>query len=604
MFTAGAIFAASPLDEHSPDADPGSGSGSGSRSGHVPWRDVRIPHVLKIMLALCAASFGLILYESRHLDFYYDEWSFVEAAPHWHLHDYFVPHNEHWSTGPMIVYKVMLATVGMHSYVPYMAALLLIHVSAAFLLFLIIRRRCGDLLALCAGGILLFLGRAYENLVWAFQVSFDGSVVFGLLALYLLTGRPSIDRRRAVAGSLALLIALMCSGMGLFFLVAVAVDFAIRRERRQQVWLLWVVAVPAAAYMAWYIAFGRQGTASDPSIFQLKTLLGLATFVPVGIGAAAAGVFGLFAWWAPLGFTLLLAAGVLLWFRTRKDTGLAVAAAVAILAQYTLIGLVRERYGLVEATSPRYIYIGGVFVLLIFTEAVRNVRWRGFWRTVAPITAVGLIAGSAYVLVHEAHLRTKMLSIQRYDLEITWLFRSAPGLQHDVAIDHDLLPNVTPSLYFDTRDRYGTPLHSLTVQELSKLPEQVVNNEMRQLMPAHVSQTTTRPPTSQCTTTIPTRAQKDVTIPGGSHASLESVDATATTQVILNTWYQRAAPAAGDQPQTAPAGHALRVAFPDTGRGLNWHFRVKNTGPSAVALCLDNDTTGTPTRPPTHDTTP
>jgi hypothetical protein len=585
MFIASAPAQAPASDERSADAE------SGSRSGHVLWRDVRIPHVLKIMLALCAASFALILYESRHLDFYYDEWSFAEAAPHWHLHDYFVPHNEHWSTVPMIVYKVMLATVGMHSYVPYMAALLLIHVSAAFLLFLIIRRRCGDVLALCAGGILLFLGRAYENLVWAFQVSFDGSVVFGLLALYLLTGRPIIGRRRAVAGSLALLMALMCSGMGLFFLVAVAVDFAIRRERRQQVWLLWAVAVPAAAYMAWYIAFGRQGTASDPSIFQLKTLLGLATFVPVGIGAAAAGVFGLFAWWAPLGLTLLLAAGVLLWFRRREDTGLAVAAAVAILAQYTLIGLVRQRYGLVEAASPRYVYIGGVFVLLIFTEALRNVRWRGLWRTVAPITAAGLIAGSAYVLVHEAHLRTKMLSIQRYDLEITWLLRNAPGLQHDVAIDHDLLPNVTPSLYFDARDRYGTPLHSLTVQELSKLPEQVVNNAMRQLMPAHVAQTTTRPANSQCTTTIPTRAQKDVTIRGGSHASLESVDATATTQVILNTWYERAAPAAGDQPQTAPAGHALRVAFPDTGRGLNWHFRVKNTGSNAVALCLDNDTT-------------
>src|SRR5947209_1171700 len=126
------------------------------------WRDVRIPHAAKLMLALCAVAFGALLYATRNLDFYYDEWSFLESSPRWTLRSYFQPHNEHWSTVPMLIYKALLSLNGAHSYLPYLAVLLLMHVSTAFLLFMVVRRRCGDLPALIAGTILLFLGRGYE----------------------------------------------------------------------------------------------------------------------------------------------------------------------------------------------------------------------------------------------------------------------------------------------------------------------------------------------------------------------------------------------------------------------------------------------------------
>ncbi|MGH6654940.1 MAG: hypothetical protein ACRDVE_07010, partial [Actinocrinis sp.] len=189
------------------------------------------------MIGLCVAAFCGILYAARNLTFYYDEWSFIQTASHWRPRDYFVPHNEHWSTVPMLIYKVLLEVGGTRSYLPYLAVLLLMHVCTAFVLFLIIRRRCGDLLALSAAAILLFLGRGYEDLLWAFQIGFLGSVLFGLLAIWLLGGGASgaadgggrgegrgVGRLRATAGSASLLLALMSSGIGLFFVAAVAVD--------------------------------------------------------------------------------------------------------------------------------------------------------------------------------------------------------------------------------------------------------------------------------------------------------------------------------------------------------------------------------------------
>lgn len=77
-------------EEDSDDSEPSSGG-----AGPLTLREVRIPHATKLALGLCVTAFFAILYAARNLDFYFDEWSFINTAGRWHLRDYFVPHNEH-----------------------------------------------------------------------------------------------------------------------------------------------------------------------------------------------------------------------------------------------------------------------------------------------------------------------------------------------------------------------------------------------------------------------------------------------------------------------------------------------------------------------------
>ena len=549
------------------------------------WREVRVPHAAKVVFASCVLAFGVILWGTRTFDFYQDEWSFLDTAAHWRPSDYFAPHNEHWSTLPMLVYKVLLSIDGAHSHVPFMAALLVVHVCAVFLLFLVIRRRCGDLLALCSAVILLFLGRGSDDLIWAFQIGFVGSVAFGLLALHLLGDPATTGRRRAAGASVALLLALMSSGIGLFFLIVTGVYLAFDRERRR---LLWVLIGPGAAYVLWYFTFGYQGVSADRSPLHLATIEGLVGYTPTGIGAASAGVFGLSPLWGPIGFAAFAATAALLWYRKRTDSGLAIAATVGIVLQFTMTGLVRVQYGSVQATTSRYVYIGAVFVLLVLTEAVRDVPWAGIWKVVAPVTAACVVALGGSALLQAENLRTHLLATQKHELEITWLFRDAPGLDHNVAIDPQLLPIVSPAAYFASRAAYGSALPVLTLAQLYRLKPRFVNDQMRTLMPLLVTNAPGSVPPSACRLMLPAGGQADLSEPGGSAADVESVGLHTSNQVELSTWFMGNAPDGRMQRWIAAAGRTLRVKFADTGLHLNWHFRIKNDGGSQVAVCLGN----------------
>ena len=110
------------------------------------------------------------------------------------------PHNEHLSLVPVLVYKLLFSTVGTDSYVPYRVAGLLLHCGVAALLFAYARRRVGELLALGAAAIVLFLGTAWPDVLWPFQIGFLGSLAAGIGALLALD-REDTPRRRDRRGA-------------------------------------------------------------------------------------------------------------------------------------------------------------------------------------------------------------------------------------------------------------------------------------------------------------------------------------------------------------------------------------------------------------------
>jgi len=126
---------------------------------------VRVPHARAIAIGVAALVCVVILWLSRNFNFYFDEWDFILAAPSWTPVSLLEPHNGHPSMLLIAVYAVLLNTVGLRSYLPYMAMLLVLHGTSAVLVFELVRRRAGDMIGLAAGALLVVLGAGWENLL-------------------------------------------------------------------------------------------------------------------------------------------------------------------------------------------------------------------------------------------------------------------------------------------------------------------------------------------------------------------------------------------------------------------------------------------------------
>ena len=108
-----------------------------SRNGVTDWSScghaahegsLRLTRVDILFVVLAVGSGALVLYLGRSLTFWYDEWSFITFSGS--AVDFLRPHNEHWSTLPLALYRATFALVQLNSYIPYLAELVAIHLLA------------------------------------------------------------------------------------------------------------------------------------------------------------------------------------------------------------------------------------------------------------------------------------------------------------------------------------------------------------------------------------------------------------------------------------------------------------------------------------------
>ena len=128
---------------------------------------------------------------------------------------------------------------------------------------------------------------------------------------------------------------------------------------------LWVVAVPIAVYALWYLGYGK-------SSIKRENLTAAPSYTADEVAGAVSAVAGLSIDW---GRALAVAAvGGLLWHlsRVRLISRSFAMLLVAAFSFWVLTALARA--DLNEPAAPRYLYPGGLFVLLIAVEAVRG--WR------------------------------------------------------------------------------------------------------------------------------------------------------------------------------------------------------------------------------------
>jgi hypothetical protein len=423
----------------------------------VTASEVRIRRARFLVGLAALAGCAAILWLTHGYTFYFDEWTFILSAPDWDAVSYLQPHNVHPAMLPRLIYSAMLSTVGLRAYWPYMVVLLALHGATVILLFELVRRRAGDLVGLACAAILLVLGAGWENLLWAFQMSFVGSVACGLGMLLAMEAPPT--RRRMPLATALLVGSLMFSAVGLFFGIMAAVILAATKGRRKE--LAWLVPV-AIVFAAWFLEYGRYG-APPNSPSTTANLLVLPLYTLWGLGASAAGLIGEGGLFGPP--LLVLAAGAVgfAWWRGGIDP-FALGVAAGLVTFYVVIGLSRAQLGYDQSAAGRYVYVGAVFWLVLLADAAGRLPWRGTWRP-ALIACLFLACFSSSTLLFAfAVAKEVQMERQLADLQALAAVRGDRCLNPNGAVDLFVMPAETsPALYYRAIDKYGDPTASIQI---------------------------------------------------------------------------------------------------------------------------------------------
>lgn len=318
----------------------------------------------ELFLLLAALSSVVVLRLGLGLTFFSDEWAFIESRSLWDPTTWWAPHNEHWSTIPVIVYGALLELVGLRSYLPYLVVVYGLHVVACAGLFVLVRRRVGALLALAASLPALLLGAGFENLYWGFQIGFVGSTAAGLWALVVLEQTPT--RARTVRLTALLIAGLATSGVGMTFVVVVGITVLLRREWRGYAGAL---TIPVVLFAAWFLVVGRAGVGVHREPLTIETVVAIPGFVAGGLANAAGAVFGIGPDLGGLAAVAVVGLAAVIVARNGiRRPALALACAGGLAFQYALIAAARAGVTEGQVNYSRYTYVGAFLLLVALAD--------------------------------------------------------------------------------------------------------------------------------------------------------------------------------------------------------------------------------------------
>ncbi len=521
--------------------------------------------VLAVAMAIDAA---LVLWVTRGTTVFVDELDLLAVDRGLQPTALLTPLNGHlvllqrtlWAvTGPDFVVLRVVEAIGV--------------VAVVGLLFALLRERIGALAALPLAVLVLFLGSAWElNLL----ISGIGNVLalaFGLGALLVLR-RPGPARDAIACALLALSLASFTLGVAVA--VGVVVLLALQPGGRRR---LWVPLAPLALWALWLV-WSRARELGDPADVALGNVLLIPNAVADLAAAAAGALAGLNNDW---GTGDLFAE-----FTTRSDWGPVLAAGAAALL---VVRIVRGHagpwlwaalatlltfwavlaMGFGEGRGPstvRYVYAGGVFLLLLGAEAARGVRPSG--RALVVLYAVVALAllGNLGRLRDGATYFRSLAGTVRAQLTALELARD----RVDPAFTAAQFPQIVAGPYLAGVDRGRSPAY--TEEELARQPEGRRHAADRTLAgalgiglePAAVA---------------PERCRR---VPGGAPIPVRAPGVVLTAPAPVQAGLRRFADTTTVPVGTAPAGEPVALRVPPDRSGRPWQLSL-TPPPATLEVC-------------------
>lgn len=425
-----------------------------------PWESTLI-----VLMVLSAA---LLLAFRSDFGFFLDDWSLVIGKED--PTDWLLPHNEHIVLLPAAIFKLSLALFGMTP-MPIHGLAVGLFLTGVGLLFYWLRPLVGEAAAVLFCAPVLFLGSATEDLIWAFQIGFFGSVAAGLAALLCL--RKGTGRADAWA-CLLLVVSLLFSSFGVPFGVAAAVQLLFRDGRSEPGNLLrrsWVFLVPGLVYVAWWLGWGHLA----PSQISVENVVETPLYALSAFAYGASAITGAFPLketgesfvWALPGLLMLSLIGYLLYRRRRVPDQLIVALAAGF-SFWILSGLnyVPGR----DFTTSRYQYPAAIFIAMILGGALAG--WRPDTRTLRLVGAAAAFAVAVNLAALFVSFRDTFKPVEQRGLAAL----TALEIARDTVAPETAVPmsesgeaTVTAGPYFEATGKYGSP--ALEAEEIPGLSE-------------------------------------------------------------------------------------------------------------------------------------
>lgn len=336
----------------------------------------RVDPAVALFAAAAAASGALLIILQSHLVFLIDEWDLLIHRHGFTPHSLLDQHANHLVLGPALIYQAILHTFGMRSQVPYAVAAVTLFIASATMLFVYLRSRLGGWVALAAVLPVLVMGTAYEDLLGTFQMSYTGSLAFGIAAL-LAVERG--DRRGDQLTCVLLIASLAFAEIAFGFIAAVIVIVGLQRGPLRRAWIL---AAPILLYVAWYAVFGHSGLQSPNSLSGDGTATSF-PYVLDGFASSLASLLGLgstvladgpgrVTWGRPL--LVLVLVLLCAWaIRDRRPFTRWVLVPVTAGVTFWFLTAANANFARLPYAS-RYQLVGAVFLLLIAAEL--GVAWR------------------------------------------------------------------------------------------------------------------------------------------------------------------------------------------------------------------------------------
>ena len=361
------------------------GPGDGARPPRERRRlPIPLGGALTWHLVSLAVGALVLFYATRNQWFYGDEWDFL-ADRSVTIGDkgLFVPHNEHWSTGPILIYGLLFRAFGLTSYAPYLAVLIAAHLAVVHLMWrVMVRGSIRPWLATVVCAAFIPYGAGADNLLWAFQIGFVGSVAAGLAAIILSDHKKPFGGRDYLTWGVSVL-GLTFSGITIPLVAAASLVAWSRRGFRA---FLITMSVPAAAYLVWLFTVGSEGLGeiapvTSESLRQTPQFVWRGTLAALSLGTST-----------PLtGTVLLVLTATALVIRRKRKVPLphaAIAAAGSEVLLLVMVGVGRTPFGLETADATRYLYIGGALLLPLLVVGLSDF----LGRRVVGVILVGLLA--------------------------------------------------------------------------------------------------------------------------------------------------------------------------------------------------------------------
>ncbi len=385
--------------------------------------------------------------------FFFDEWNFLAYRQGFSPDVLLQPHNGHLVALPNAFYSLLSSVFGVDSYVPFRLLILMVHLGVALMVAVAIGRARGRTMGVATLVVIALMGVGWQNIFWAFQIGFVGSIALFLAGWLLLDPfSKSFSRRRGIAVSFLTLGSLLMSGVGVAALGAIAIVCLVD-PRRRIMW--WIPVGPATVYGVWHLAYGT--SSADLGSADL-----LPQFALQNAGASAGGIFGLDLAWGQLilGYVIFVVA-------RRRFLGRASAwsfgPAFLYLVFVALATVSRSSY--FEPGASRYVYLG--VVVLLITAILGGAPPTAPARSGSAIF-LGLFAvwGSIGQLTDGANNLKREWRI--VSMELAAVEEHRESLDRNLVVDQIHAPQLTVGSYLGLVERLGSlPLPALTEIERS-----------------------------------------------------------------------------------------------------------------------------------------